>query len=120
MRTVRDHINKPVVTTSDGRKLGKIRDLFFDAKLTRGAAVYLGTSDVLGRKKLMIDRDKVRTVGTDAWLVDSADVVVAPGQIVGARYFAGQGGGHGGHERGPGSGGMTARFPMGGGAAGMK
>ena len=87
MLTVRDHINKPVVTTSEGRKLGKIRDLYLDAKLTRVAAVYLGTSGVLGRKKLMIDRDKVRTFGADAWLVDSADVVVDRGQIVGARYF---------------------------------
>lgn len=87
MLTVRDHINKPVVTTSDGRKLGKIRDLYLDAKLTRVTAVYLGTSGVIGRKKLMIDRDKVRIFGADAWLVDSSDVVVDPGQIVGARYF---------------------------------
>lgn len=87
MPTVRDHVNKPVISTLDGKKLGKIRDLYLDSRITRVAAVYLGGSGVLGRKKLMIERDKVRMCGMDAWLVDRADVVVDSGHIIGSRDF---------------------------------
>ena len=87
MPTVRDHVNKPVISTADGKKLGKIKDLYLDPKLTRVTAVYLGGSGVLRRKKLMIERDKVQTCGLDAWLVGRADVVVGPGQLVGSPNF---------------------------------
>jgi sporulation protein YlmC with PRC-barrel domain len=87
MATVREHVNKPVITTSDGKKLGKIKDLYLDPKLTKVVAVYLGGSGVLRRKKLMIEQDKVQTCGMDAWLVARANVVVGPGDIVGSRDF---------------------------------
>jgi sporulation protein YlmC with PRC-barrel domain len=87
MPTVREHVNKPVISTSDGKKLGKIKDLYLDPKFTRVTAVYLGGSGVLRRKKLMIEREKVQTCGMDAWLVARADVVVGPGDIVGSREF---------------------------------
>jgi sporulation protein YlmC with PRC-barrel domain len=87
MPTVREHVNKPVISTSDGKKLGKIKDLYLDPKLTRVTAVCLGGSGVLKRKNLMIKRDKVRTCGIDAWLVETADVVVDSGHIVGSRDF---------------------------------
>jgi sporulation protein YlmC with PRC-barrel domain len=87
MATVREHVNKPVITTSDGKKLGKIKDLYLDPKLTKVVAVYLGGSGVLRRKKLMIEQDKVQTCGVDAWLVARANVVVGPGDIVGSRDF---------------------------------
>ncbi len=87
MPTVKEHVNKPVISTSDGKKLGKIKDLLLDPKLTKVTAVYLGGSGVLRRKKLMIERDKVQTCGMDAWLVARADVVVGPGDIVGSRDF---------------------------------
>jgi sporulation protein YlmC with PRC-barrel domain len=85
MPTVREHVNKPVISASDGKKLGKIKDLYLDPKLTKVTAVYLGGSGVVKRKKLMIRRDKVRTCGMDAWLVETADVVVDVGHIVGSR-----------------------------------
>lgn len=85
MPTVREHVKKPVISTLDGRKLGKIKDLYFDPKFTKVAAVYVDGSGVFSRKKLMIKRDKVETCGMDAWLVATADVVVESRHIVGFR-----------------------------------
>jgi sporulation protein YlmC with PRC-barrel domain len=85
MPTVREHVNKPVITTTNGEKLGKIKDLYLDPKLTKVVAVYLGRKGVVKRKKLMIERDKVQTCGIDAWLVERGDVVVDSGHIVGSR-----------------------------------
>jgi uncharacterized protein YrrD len=87
MPTVKDHLNKPVISTSGGKKLGKIKDLYFDPKVTKVTAVSLGASGILRRKKLMIDRAKVQTCGEDAWLVSRADVVVGPKNIVGSQEF---------------------------------
>lgn len=87
MPTVREHVNKPVISISDGKKVGKIKDLYLDSKLTKVTAVYLGESGVLKRRKLMITLDKVRTFGVDAWLVGTPDAVVDSGHIVGSRDF---------------------------------
>lgn len=87
MPTVREHLNKPVISTLGGKKLGKIKDLYLDPKMTTVTAVSLGGSGILRRKKLMIDRAKVQTCGMDAWLVASADVVVGPRDIVGSQEF---------------------------------
>jgi uncharacterized protein YrrD len=85
MPTVKEHLNKPVISTTNGEKLGKIKDLYLDPKLTRVVAVFLGKKGVVRRKKRMIERDKVQTFGVDAWLVERGDVVVDWGQIVGSR-----------------------------------
>ena len=87
MPTVRDHVNKPVISTSDGRKLGKIKDLYLDSRLARVIAVYLGGSGIFRRKKLLIEREKVQTCGLDAWLVGRADVVAEAKQVAGSQNF---------------------------------
>jgi uncharacterized protein YrrD len=87
MATVKEHINKPVISTTDGKKLGKIKDLYLDPRLTKVTALYLGGSGLLRRKKLMIKQEKVQTCGVDAWLVASSDVAVGPGHIAGSRDF---------------------------------
>ncbi len=85
MPTVREHRNKQVITTTGGKRLGKIKDLYLDPKLTRVIAAYLGRSGVVRRKKLVIERDKVQTFGVDAWLVATADVVVESSHVPGFR-----------------------------------
>lgn len=87
MPTVKEQFNKPVISTSDGRRLGKIRDVLFDAGLTRVVAISLGASGILSRKKLLIEKDRVQLCGVDAWLVPSGDVVVGPEQIAGSQEF---------------------------------
>ena len=85
MANAKEHLNKPVISTTNGEKLGKIKDLYLDPKLTKVVAVYLGKKGVVKRKKRMIERDKVKTFGVDAWLVERGDVVIDSGQIVGSR-----------------------------------
>jgi uncharacterized protein YrrD len=85
MPTVREHLNKPVISSTNGQKLGKIKDLYLDPKLTTVVAAYLGRKGLVRRRKLMIERDKVQTFGVDAWLVERGDVVVDSEQIVGSR-----------------------------------
>lgn len=87
MPTVREHLKKPVISTSDGKKLGKIKDLYLDPKITTVTAVYLGGTGVLRRKRLVIERGKVQTCGMDAWLVPNGDVVTESQHIVGFREF---------------------------------
>ena len=87
MPTVKDHINKPVIATSNGKKLGKIKDIYFDSNVKRVTAISLGSSGFFKNKKLMIDRANVLTCGIDSWLVSSADVVVEPKYIVGSSEF---------------------------------
>jgi uncharacterized protein YrrD len=87
MPTVKEHLNKPVISMTDGKKLGKIKDLYLDPKVTTVTAVSLGASGTLRHKQLMIDRAKVQTCGMDAWLVSGADVVVGPEHVVGSREF---------------------------------
>lgn len=87
MATVKQHVNKLVISTSDGKVLGKIKDLYLDPTMARVAAVYLGGRGLLRRRKLMIRKDDVSMCGVDAWLVASSDVVVSPGQVVESRDF---------------------------------
>lgn len=87
MPTVKEQMSKPVISTSDGRQLGRIKDILFDARLARVVAVSLGASGILSRKKLLVEKDKVQVCGVDVWLVPSGDVVVGPEQVVGSQDF---------------------------------
>jgi uncharacterized protein YrrD len=87
MPRAKEHLNKPVISTSDGKILGKVKDVYFDPKLTKVTAVSLGSSGLLRRKTMLIDRSQVQLCGIDTWLVSSGDVVVSPENIFGAREF---------------------------------
>ncbi len=87
MPTVKEQISKQVISISEGRRLGKIKDVLFDAKLNKVVAVSLGSSGLLSRKPLLIEKDKVQVCGVDVWLVPSGDVIVGPEQIVGSEEF---------------------------------
>jgi len=91
MPTVKEHLNKEVIAISNGKKLGKIKDIYFDRDVTRVTALSLGSSGLLKRKDMMIDRHKVEMCGMDAWLVSSSDVVVEPKQILGSNEFVSAG-----------------------------
>ena len=87
MPTIKEQLNKPVISTSDGKQLGKIKDILFDARLTRVVAVSLGASGILSRKKLLVEKNRVQVCGVDVWLVPSGDVVVGPEQVVASQEF---------------------------------
>jgi uncharacterized protein YrrD len=35
MRTAKEHLNKPLISLVDGKKLGKVKDVYFDAEPER-------------------------------------------------------------------------------------
>jgi sporulation protein YlmC with PRC-barrel domain len=47
MHTSKQHQNKPLISITDGKKLGEIKDLYLDGALKRVVAVFLGTKEEL-------------------------------------------------------------------------
>lgn len=94
MPTAKEHLNKQVTATSDGKNLGKIKDIYFDSKITRMTAVSLCSSSwfvrtflCFLRRKRIIDRARVQKFGIDTWLVERSDAVVSPKKIAGYHEF---------------------------------
>ena len=81
MITSKEHINKPIISITDGKKLGEVKDLYLDQEMRQVAAIFLGKEGLISRKTLMIPRSAVQVYGIDVWLVSSSDVVSAPEAI---------------------------------------
>jgi len=77
MITSKDHMNKPLVSLTDGKKLGEIKGLYLDLDMRQVAGVFLGTEGLIKRKTLAIPRSAVQVYGIDVWLVSGPDVVMA-------------------------------------------
>ena len=75
MLTAKQQQNKPLISITDGKKLGEIKDLYLDQGLKSVAAVFLGTEGLVRRKSLVLDRAAIQVLGTDAWLVADSDRV---------------------------------------------
>ncbi|MBN1452918.1 MAG: PRC-barrel domain-containing protein [Anaerolineales bacterium] len=73
----KEHTNKPLVSITDGRKLGEIKGLYLDLDMRQVAGVYLGTEGLINRKVLAIPRSAVQVYGIDVWLVSGPEVVMA-------------------------------------------
>jgi uncharacterized protein YrrD len=76
MITSKDHSGKPVISITDGKKLGEIKDLYLDQEMRQVAAVFLGKEGLISRKTLVIARSAMQVYGIDAWLVSSSDIVM--------------------------------------------
>lgn len=94
MPTAKEQLNKQVIATADGKILGKIKEVYFDPKVTKMTAVSLCSSSWFVRvflcflfRKRMIDSAKVQKFGLDTWLVEKSDVAVPPKKIAGYREF---------------------------------
>jgi uncharacterized protein YrrD len=75
MRLGKDLNDKLVISVTDGRLLGKVKDLYIDVTLNELTGINLGTEGMLRRKAILITRDDVVVFGVDAILVKHADVV---------------------------------------------
>lgn len=75
MRESKDLIGKTVISVSDGRLLGTVRDIYLDQNLYWMTGIHLGSEGLLKRKALVIARENVVVFGIDAVLVKNADVV---------------------------------------------
>jgi sporulation protein YlmC with PRC-barrel domain len=72
----KDVDEKLVISITDGKKLGEIKDLYLDQDLRRVTAVFLGKEGLVNRKSLAFPRSAVQVLGVDAWLVSGPDIVV--------------------------------------------
>ena len=78
MITSKEQSNKPLISITDGKKLGEIKDLFLDQEMREVAAVFLGREGLISRKTLLIPRSAVQVYGIDVWLVSGSDTVTGP------------------------------------------
>jgi sporulation protein YlmC with PRC-barrel domain len=78
MITSKEQSNKPLISITDGKKLGEIKDLYLDRDMRQVAAVFLGKEGLINRKPLMIARRAVQVYGIDVWLVAGSDTVKGP------------------------------------------
>lgn len=75
MRLGKDLVNKPVYTISDGRYVGKAKDIYLDRNLYWMTGIHLGREGIIRRKDTLIPRDSVVVFGIDAILIkDNAAV----------------------------------------------
>ena len=76
MISSKEHSNKPLVSITDGKKLGEVKGLYLDLDMRQVAGVYLGTEGLINRKTLALPRSAVQVYGTDVWLVSGSDTVM--------------------------------------------
>jgi sporulation protein YlmC with PRC-barrel domain len=81
MITSKDHSNKPIISITDGKRLGEVKDLYLDQDMRQVSGVFLGKEGLINRKTLAIARSAVQVYGIDAWLVSGPDTVVRPEDI---------------------------------------
>lgn len=75
MRLGKDLIGKPIYTISDGRHIGKAKDIYLDRNLYWMTGIHLGREGLLRRKDTLISRDSVVVFGIDAILIKDAEAV---------------------------------------------
>jgi sporulation protein YlmC with PRC-barrel domain len=81
MITSKELSNKSIISITDGKKLGEVKDLYLDPEMRQVTAIFLGKEGLISRKALMIPRSAVQVYGVDVWLVSGSDVVSAPEAI---------------------------------------
>lgn len=75
MRLGKDIEGKPIISITDGRILGRSKDLYVDAELQAMAGLYVGSEGVIRRKTLVIPREDITLFGIDVILVKDAEVI---------------------------------------------
>ncbi len=68
---------KLLISATDGKKLGEVKDVFLDETAGKIVAVYLGKSGLINRKSLLIEIDHVALFGIDCWMINGSDKVIA-------------------------------------------
>ena len=68
MITSKEYSNKPLVSITNGKKLGEVKGLYLDLDMHKVTGIFLGTEGVINRKALVIARSAVQVYGIDVWL----------------------------------------------------
>ena len=69
-------IGKQVISISDGRKVGTLKDLYVDLDVRTVEGIFLGSEGLFSRKELCIAKGDVSVYGVDAILVRQSYVVM--------------------------------------------
>jgi len=83
MRQGKDLENKPIISLTDGRMLGRAKDVYVDANLTELAGLYLGSEGMIRRRAQVIQSEDVVLFGIDVILVKNSDVIQKDKDIAG-------------------------------------
>lgn len=70
----KDLIGNPVISVSDGRSVGRVRDIYLDKELDAITGIFLGSEGFFTRKSFLVHAMHLAIVGVDAALVDDSDV----------------------------------------------
>jgi sporulation protein YlmC with PRC-barrel domain len=70
-----DYMNKPLISVTNGRRVGEIKDLYLDPQTHQVAAVLIAREGLINRKVTLVYRSAIQVYGEDAWLLNTADDV---------------------------------------------
>jgi sporulation protein YlmC with PRC-barrel domain len=87
MALIKTFHNRLLISVTDGKKLGEVKDIYLDRDVTRMVAVYLGKSGIINRKMLMIELHRVQLFGIDAWFISGSDTVIARDEVAGSESY---------------------------------
>lgn len=87
MLTGKQAQGKPLISITDGKEVGRIKDLYLDETLNRITGIFLGSEGLLNRRNNGIERAHIQLMGIDAWLLTGSDVIVSPENINGGVSF---------------------------------
>ena len=76
MQSGESYVGQPVFSVTQGRNLGKVKDLYVSSDLTTVVGVYLGSEGFFSRTQRCIEAANVAVYGVDAVLVKEDDVVI--------------------------------------------
>ncbi len=76
MRLGKDLIGKIIISVTDGRNIGMVKDIYVDKELRSLTGIHIGREGLIKRKTLLIPHDSVVIFGIDAILVKNNDVIV--------------------------------------------
>lgn len=78
---------KLLISLSDGKNLGEVKDVYLDQDATKVVAAFLGKSGIINRKSLTVEISHIKLFGIDAWLTDASDIVIAKDDVSGAETY---------------------------------
>ena len=87
MRLGKELTGKPIISITNGRIIGTVKDLYINGELSWLAGIHLGSEGLLKRKSLLIQSDKVVVYGIDAILVKSDEVTTDDHQFPAANNW---------------------------------
>jgi uncharacterized protein YrrD len=76
MTTGKDLQHTALVSVTNGKIIGQIKDLYLDPDLNQVTAVFVGKEGLLRRQTQAIGREAIEVYGEDVWLVKAPDAVV--------------------------------------------